>query len=144
MKKKLKIQSNHGMFGTPTYKSWSSMMQRCNNPNNCSYKYYGGRGIVVCERWRDFKKFYKDMKDRPIGLELDRINNNKGYNKANCRWVTRKEQMRNTNRIVLNKVIASGVYALRDMGMTKKEISKSLNITEDNVTNVLYKGIWKN
>ena len=77
---------------SPAYKSWANMMQRCTNTNHAWYSYYGGRGITVCDEWRDFKNFLRDMGERPEGLTLDRIDNNKGYYKSNCRWATISEQ----------------------------------------------------
>lgn len=88
----------HGLFGTPTHTSWSNMIQRCTNPNRWQYPYYGGRGVTVCERWMTFENFYADMGDRPEGLSLDRIDNNKGYEPGNCKWSTRSEQARNRRK----------------------------------------------
>jgi hypothetical protein len=79
-----------------TYASWRNMIQRCINPKNPAYEYYGGRGITVCERWRTFSNFLSDMGERPHGLSLERIENNDGYTKPNCRWATRAEQSANT------------------------------------------------
>ena len=80
-----------------TYSSWAHMIQRCKNPKNKNYKWYGGRGIKVCERWRNsFKNFLKDMGTRPKGLTLDRINNNDNYKPENCRWTTIKQQNNNS------------------------------------------------
>ncbi|KKN98994.1 hypothetical protein LCGC14_0142390 [marine sediment metagenome] len=79
-----------------TYMIWAAIIQRCTNPSNGNYLYYGGRGITVCKRWRKFENFLKDMGEAPKGLQIDRINNDKGYCKSNCRWATRKEQARNT------------------------------------------------
>lgn len=85
-----------------TYHCWSSMKSRCLNPDNKMYKYYGGRGINVCDRWMKFENFFVDMGEKPNGLSLDRINNDLGYFKENCRWATDDEQggnKRNTRRI---------------------------------------------
>jgi hypothetical protein len=81
-----------------TYQSWSSMMQRCCNENNDRYPSYGGRGITVCERWKDFNNFLADMGERPPQKSLDRIDNDKGYRLDNCKWSTRIEQQRNKRR----------------------------------------------
>lgn len=81
----------HGMAGTPIYKLWAGILSRCYNPKVFIYKYYGGRGITVCERWFKFENFYADMGDRPGKLQIDRIDNEKGYSPDNCRWVTAKE-----------------------------------------------------
>ncbi len=95
----------HGMEGTKTYKSWGAMKSRCLNKNNEHYKYYGGRGIIVCPKWLDFENFYKDMGEKPENKTLDRIDNNKNYCKSNCKWSTREEQMNNTryNRLLTYK-----------------------------------------
>ncbi len=85
-----------------TYEMWKNIIQRCTNSNNSRYKDYGGRGIRVCEAWRSFDHFFEDMGERPPNTSIDRIDNNKGYYKANCRWATRKEQARNTRT---NKLI---------------------------------------
>lgn len=86
------------------YDSWRNMIQRCTNPNRNDYKNYGGRGITVCERWsgeNGFIHFLEDMGERPKGCSIDRINNNKGYCKENCRWVTPTQQARNTQKNLL-------------------------------------------
>lgn len=78
------------------YKVWARMIDRCINPNNDYYKDYGGRGITVCEKWKgSFETFVKDMGETPRGKSIDRINNNEGYYKENCRWTTPKQQARN-------------------------------------------------
>jgi hypothetical protein len=81
---------------TPTYRSWSAMWARCTDARNLRYRaLYIDRGITVCERWRSFEVFLADMGERPEGTSLDRIDNDRGYEPANCRWATKSEQARN-------------------------------------------------
>ena len=100
----------HGMSRSPEYNSWAGMLKRCYNPNNPSYKNYGGRGIKVCDRWRhSFINFYSDMGGRPSGLTLDRVDNDGNYEFSNCRWATDKEQNNNQRKRGISKNNTSGV-----------------------------------
>jgi hypothetical protein len=81
--------------GSKTHNAWCSMRARCNRPEDPAYKYYGARGIKVCERWNDFRNFLDDMGEAPKGLTLDRINNDGNYEPGNCRWVTKQGQLEN-------------------------------------------------
>ena len=96
--------ATHGMKNSLEYSVWVSMKQRCLNQNHMAYHNYGGRGITVCERWMKFENFIEDMGVRPSkGLELDRINNEEGYCKDNCRWATRAENAKNRRKRVRDK-----------------------------------------
>lgn len=96
--------TRHGFAGrgrhTPTYQAWCGMIKRCENPESKDWPNYGGRGIAVCERWRqDFQNFLTDMGERPSpSHSLDRIKNELGYEPGNVRWATRQEQNSNTRR----------------------------------------------
>lgn len=98
----VKRSTKHGLtpFGVnppKEYHIWASMIQRCENIKDKSYKYYGGRNIKVSKRWHDFRNFINDMGWRKNpNTSIDRINNDGNYTKSNCRWATRKEQMNNT------------------------------------------------
>jgi len=118
----LKRSVTHGMTGTKTYTVWRSMIQRCEDMHHENYKHYGGRGIMVCERWRhSFELFLKDMGGKPPGMTIERIDNNGSYELKNCRWATQKEQCnnkRNTRRITIDGVTRTIVEGCAVLGLT--------------------------
>lgn len=108
---KAKEYELHGMHKKPEYRIWKGMKKRCNNTNEKQYKDYGGRGITVCERWKNsFLNFYEDMGERPSDKHsLERSNNDKGYSPSNCKWATSVEQNNNRRKRMDNTSGTTGV-----------------------------------
>lgn len=102
------------------YRSWQHMIQRCTNDNNTYYKYYGGRGIKVCDRWLEsFENFFEDMGECLDKFTIDRVDVNKGYYKENCRWASRSTQSFNKR-----KSGEEGVYFRKDTNKWTAYINK--------------------
>jgi len=113
------------------YKSWENMLARCYTPSHKSYPRYGGRGIEVCQRWRDsFRAFADDMGPRPAGCSIERIDADVGYTPGNCRWATRTEQANNreNNRVLefQGETLTVAQWALR-LGIPQQRIRSRLN-----------------
>jgi hypothetical protein len=93
----------HGWSKNPThaktYRTWQAMLNRCRNKNQKQWANYGGRGITVCKSWGTYEQFFKDMGLAPAARSLDRIDNDRGYSKSNCRWATTTEQRRNSSTV---------------------------------------------
>ncbi len=101
-KRERRKSASHEFVGTPEYNSWSMAKDRCSNPNNINFARYGGRGICMCAEWvKSIAAFVRDMGPRPsLSHTLDRINNDGNYEPGNCRWATKKQQMRNRQNTI--------------------------------------------
>jgi hypothetical protein len=103
----------HGMSHSKEHRAWANMLYRCETPSAPQYAYYGGRGISVCERWKDFELFFLDMGLAPSAqFSIERIEVNGNYSPENCKWVSAKEQARNrrnTRFVEINGVTKSAI-----------------------------------
>lgn len=124
------LVKTHNLSKSLIYNTWDKMIRRCTDLNDKSFKDYGGRGITVCEEWLNIENFYVDMGERPKGLTIERIDNNKGYYKENCKWASQIEQKRNQR---LRKDNRTGI---RGVNWSKQHQKYQVRIS------VNYKTIW--
>ncbi len=93
------MHTTHGDSHSPTYRTWADMKRRCYDPARRDYRWYGARGISVCDRWRnDYSAFLLDMGQRPQGMTVDRLNPDGHYEPGNCRWATPAQQATENRR----------------------------------------------
>ncbi len=106
------------------------MKNRCESPKSHAYANYGGRGITVCKRWQNFTLFAKDLHPRPDGLTLERVDNDKGYSPANCKWASRAEQARNRRSSVLTPRAVRQILWLSEIGYATRAIARMYEISQ--------------
>lgn len=120
------LKHGHTIGGpSPTYSTWVDMINRCTNPKASDYESYGGRGIGICQRWREsFGCFLQDMGERPESHTIDRYPNNDGdYEPGNCRWATRRQQ--GHNRRTSRQVIRSDGAVYKSMAEAAEAVGGS-------------------
>lgn len=125
------VNLKHGEYGTRLHSIWHSMLQRCLNPNSRAYKFYGKKGITVCEEWRKYEAFSAWAKANGYreDLTIDRIKSARNYEPQNCRWATMNEQSRNKSNSKLitfkNETLCESDWADR-IGISRQSLSKRL------------------
>lgn len=120
----------HGYFGTPTYRSWASMLIRVRHKDQPTYQKYSGLDLSVDPRWEFFENFLADMGERPEGTTLDRKDNSSGlYCKENCRWATPQQQAvnrRNVRLVTYNGKTQSETEWGRELGIPTTTLKRKL------------------
>lgn len=138
------INRKHGYSKTPTYASWSDAKKRCYSPQNKRYPEYGGRGIGMCDAWRNsFEEFLHDMGDRPPRMTLERLDVNKWYEPGNCIWATRTQQARNTRANVATMEMAREIRQLRASGQSLEALATRFSMSYGNVCMICRGVTWK-
>ncbi len=137
-------QSRSGQM-TPEYKTWASMITRCENRNSKSYRYYGARGIRVCGRWRrSFQAFFADMGKRPsLEHSIHRLRNDRGYCPSNCVYATRWEQARHMQTTKLTQAKADKIRARYSIGgISQRALAVEYGTTQSNISFVVRGVTW--
>lgn len=141
------MKRTHGKSASKEYAVWLSMKARCHRTTDRSYTNYGGRGIKVCDEWfSDFEHFYKDMGNCPENHCLDRINNNEGYSKENCHWVT--AFINNRNKRNNRYYFYDGQYLVLDdialkVGIPQRTLKARIETLGWSFDNAISKPVWK-
>lgn len=116
---------NHGQSGTDLYRVWKGMVRRCEAPKASNYKWYGAKGVTVCKVWReDFLDFqgWATANGYSSGLELDRIDSDGDYSPGNCRWITKKANLRNRDLAWSNELDAELVKRAKELGVSPYDL----------------------
>lgn len=129
LRRETKATQKHGLSDTRTYKIWCQMRRRCLSPTNPRYADYGGRGITVAPEWNDFAVFLADMGEAPEGMSIERIDNERGYCKENCKWADQATQNRNTRRsrrVTHNGVTKTVSEWAAEYGLSRETLAQRL------------------
>lgn len=128
----------HGMYGTPTYKSWSEMKLRCKNPSHCKSDCYVG--VTHCKEWEKFENFFRDMGVRPEGTTLDRINPRGNYEPSNCRWAdifTQENNRRNNKRFEYKGELLTIPQIARKYGISRSNLANKIYLQKMNINDAV-------
>lgn len=125
-----------------TYRSWWGMRDRCLRESARDYRWYGARGITVCDRWASFEAFHADMGERPEGRTLDRIDNSGNYEPANCRWATKAQQARNSRGVKLTQELADAIRLVVAAGMPQSDLADGLGLHPTTIRKVVHDRAW--
>ena len=139
-------QERHGMINTSEYSCWNHIKSRCLNKNVPNYRYYGGRGIAVCERWLDsFIAFFEDMGSKPFPkAEIDRKDNDGNYEPGNCRWISRNENIRNRPYTKLTLEKAEEIRKRYETGrISQRTLALMYQVDQKTIYDIIHQKTWR-
>ena len=137
------IEAGQTISKLPEYMAWRNMIYRCKCPTCPKYRYYGGRNIMVCDEWHDSIQFLLDIGPRPTSdHELDRINNDEGYNPDNCDWVLKVENMRHCSSVKLDMDKAEEIRNLYGEGVGSSELAQIYGVHRGTIDSVVSNRTW--
>jgi hypothetical protein len=135
----------HGMKDSPTYARWQDAKKRCYSLQNKRFALYGGRGIVMCERWRNsFVAFLSDMGECPPKHTLERLDNDKGYEPGNCVWATREQQAQNRRCNKATPEIVRQIRSRSAEGESYAALARVFAMSHSNVKMIVSRATWRN
>ena len=129
----------------PRYEAWIQMKARCINPKHRAFANYGGRGIGVCDQWLTFEGFmqWDKFHDYQPSLQIDRIDNNKGYSPENCRWATHQENSQNRRTTKLNADTARLIRIFHGSGVSQHVLGEMFDVHQITILDVVHFKTWR-
>lgn len=139
------IREKHGKTGTRIHRVWLDMRKRCNSESHPNYNDYGGRGIIICKEWEEFKNFYDwaIKNGYKNNLQIDRIDNDGNYKPENCRFVTGKINSRNSRQVKITMNIANEIRSkYKKGGISQRALGKEYRLAPSSICYILTNRTW--
>jgi len=137
----------HAKSESREYRTYDAMKRRCLDTKNKNFKFYGKRGVTVCDRWlgeSGFSTFLADMGPRPFGLSLDRIDGSLGYSPDNCRWANKFVQARNRKSTKLTPEAVIEIRRCAAFGEKQRDIARRMGVSNSAINDIVRGRRWTN
>ena len=128
----------------PFYLAWCNMKTRCDNPNSTQYPWYGARGVTYCDAWKGFEAFYADLFSSWFpGAVFDRIDGDRNYTPANCRWVSTAESVQNRSMNKLTKEDVTDIRRQYESGEhTQTALASHYGVSQSQISDIVRGNSW--